>query len=172
MLHVQRNNVITHILTHVGPAAAKTCPYWLLASIFMDIIHTVRTILKLLNLNVLNFTVVLNLCESVVVSAWDCLVPGWLTVLIIFLFMLYLKELSWTRCWTVWGDVAGMVTLLCLYRFYHEKMNFACHRKQNSDVWHFIWQQLPILIFFFFSPAIHAECVLWTKLNCYIYLLL
>lgn len=74
-LHVRRHNVIAHICSH--PAAGETCQHSLLASISMDITHTVRKILKLLSLNVFNFTIVLKLCESVVVSAWDCLVPGW-----------------------------------------------------------------------------------------------
>lgn len=61
---------------------------------FMHIAHTVRNTSKLLNLNVLNYTVVLKLCESVVASAWDCLVPGWILVLSIILFLSYLEELE------------------------------------------------------------------------------
>lgn len=130
ILHVQRNRVIVCTLT---PAAAKTCQYELLASIFMDITHTVRNILKLLNLNVLNFTVVLQLCESVVVLAWDCLVPGWITILKIFLFC---------YIWMNWlgQDVEQFEEMLlrqwccvCI-DFIMGKIAFLCHRKQNSKL--------------------------------------
>lgn len=59
----------THILTHGGPAAAKTCPYYLLGGIFMHMAVNSQENFKAINLNVLNFTVVLKLCESIVVSA-------------------------------------------------------------------------------------------------------
>lgn len=136
ILHVQRNNVVTHTLAHVGPAAAKTCRYKLLASISTDIIHTVGNILKLLNLNVLNFTVVLQLCASVVVLAWDRLVPGWITILIIFLFC---------YTWMNWlGPDAEQLEEMLLRQwccvcvdFIMGKMDFLCHQKQNSklDTW-------------------------------------
>lgn len=112
------------------PAAVSIMCFWAFSLILLQ---TVQHILKLLNLNVLNFTVVLKFCEGVVVSAWDCLVPGWITLVIIVLFccvfgwtdstkMLKFEEKLLRRC-CVCKDVAR-----------RRKYSFLCLQMQNSKL--------------------------------------
>lgn len=81
-------------------------------------------------------------CRGVVVLAWDCLVPGWITVLIS-LFCYIWRKMLW-RC------VAETV-MLCLHRLYYGEIWLPVPSKAKLSAWHssedsclYLWNSMKL----------------------------